>query len=159
MTGARATKHSWYGFSIHARSGVYPTNKWQGIAQLIGWHPACETNKTIIIDQEANGEIVVAGFADNENATNNYTIEGVNVFRHKLANSLPLNRWVDVVIYARYSATGNGEFKIWWDGAPKNSPSYQISGINLGDGCFDVNDNHTYGVYPKFGIYAFDVGG
>lgn len=158
MKGTRSNRECWYGLSMFIENGRFPTNKWQGIIQLIGWHPACETNKTVIFDVESNSHVTASGFFDNEGASNNGTVEGVRTFQTTLTTWMPKGRWIDVVIYARYSKWGSGVIRIWWDGAGKCCPTYQKYAINLADGCWVAGqDRHTYGVYPKFGVYAFDV--
>ena len=50
-----------------------------------------------------------------------------------------------------------GLIEVWFDGAPKNAPTYRAADINFGFGTWE-GDTLTTNIGLKFGMYNWDVG-
>ncbi|MBC8152241.1 MAG: heparin lyase I family protein, partial [Bacteroidetes bacterium] len=145
----RAKEDQWFGFSMYVPSQEFPSNKNIILAQLISFSSACPTDKTVVLGLTGT-TLKLEGYKGDQ------TTNVVSTASGTLTTALPRDRWIDVVIHARYSKNGTGLLEGWFDGAPLSNPTFRATNINLSTGCFDANDNLLYGCYPKFGMYCYD---
>ncbi len=153
VEGTRAKGESWFGFSIKIPSEGFPADKDFIFAQLIAWHPACETNKTIALSVVKNQVFVRAYFKPVAGPHG----EGEVVVDEVVLPNPPRDQWIDVVIHSKLSQSGTGFLRVWMLDDPALRPRLDKTGINLGGGCFDGQESMTYGVYAKVGMYNYDV--
>jgi hypothetical protein len=158
--GARHVGPLWYSFQLRVPSGGFPSDKSQIVAQLIAWHPQCETDKTIAVSL-LNDKLSAASWAGDTPIDNGGTPFYPTVVlngEYGLTDAMPRDRWLRVVLHARPSNQGTGIFEGWLlDEQGAEMASFSQRDINLGTGCFHPNGELLYGVYPKFGIYAYGV--
>jgi hypothetical protein len=72
---------------------------------------------------------------------------------------VPLDTWVPIILYFKASNNGNGAFKVWVNGAPKETPTYNRTNINFGFGVWTNGTtlapgnrlSHKMGLYNRTG--------
>jgi hypothetical protein len=156
VVGPRATQNEmWFGYRFLIPAS-FPDDKNVIIGQLICWEKTAPTNKTLSLSLQG-GRLNVSGFFADREGARNPTRPGELVARGLLSPAVPRERWVDVVVHARLSSTGDGLLRVWFDGAPAEQPTFVASGIKLGVAHFAAPDQPRFGPYPKAGMYCWDA--
>lgn len=149
ISAARIKKEGWYGFSFYLPSNEFRFDKDTIIAQMHSYTPTCNPAKTIALSVGNSDRLDLTYWYGDANLVE-YSYETL-----PLARPTPRDRWVDIVIHVRYSRSNQGLIEVWYDGAPKDAPSYRRTNINIGSDCWN-GDELLNGTYQKWGIYAWN---
>lgn len=152
----RMTTEGWYGFSFYMASGDFPTNRGCIIAQVPCWHSSVpNTDKTLVLGTQSDGSLqwsAYYGVGDGgATQTANYIVWPAGTIQNNF------NRWHDCVVYVKFSNTGNGILRIWYNNNSPTSPNFQATNIMFGNGAWTSPDLMTHGAYVKWGVYAWDT--
>lgn len=148
-------KEGWTAFKLFIPASGYPYNKDTIVAQIFS-EGGCSSWTGVFHIQN-----------------NNLTIERrgggcVAPTTATIATNLPRDTWIRIVCQFQASSNGTGFFKVWYNGAPQSSPSYQANNINFGFGTWTgdtLRSDGDYGVFGseldnmirlKIGMYCFD---
>jgi len=136
----------WYGFKLYVPSPGFPTNSTTIVTQVFqkgdcnSWAAHLDiTNRDLVIQHRSScGKPTEAVVYPN----------------------LPVNTWVPVIMYFKASNNGNGALRVWVNGAPKQTPSYDLSNINFGFGQWTNGTTLAPGnsLGHKMGIYTMSGG-
>lgn len=148
----RIKKEGWYGFSFYAPDTFPLSGKAIVLGQVIAWHPSLpRTNISIVVSIEPSGHLILTGaYGEGDGGK-------VTTVNTTIASKVSNNSWHDVVLYFRFSRNNQGVLKAWFDGDLEETPTVSYTGINLGNGGWDNDDQMTHGAYIKWGPYNWDV--
>jgi hypothetical protein len=137
-------KEAWYGFYLYVPSSGYPTDKETGIAQFFQ-NGSCSSWAAILTIK--NNDLYIQRRAACVNQ--NFDLVAANI---------PRDVWIPIVIHWVASHVGAGQFQIWYNWAPQNSPTYNAQGINFGFGDWNADDTLAAGNSQglKLGQYDYD---
>jgi Polysaccharide lyase len=155
------TKEGWEGFELYVPSTGYPTDKTATVAQ--------------IFDNALDGASSWGGMLMIQNNQFRILFRGNEVAPTADANgnwgtlvdaTVPRDSWVPIVIHFITSRVKQGSLQVWIGGAPQNSPTFSISGINFGYGGsgtdgWDLSTDSllsTAGINLHLGMYNWDTG-
>jgi autotransporter-associated beta strand protein len=146
-------KEGWYGFYIYlpafnpAFVNSYPTNKQAGCAQIFQ-------------NGYCGGSWAALMIVTNNSLYLNYRSYCGTPNFVKIADDIPRDAWVPVIIHFVASHANGGMIQVWFDGAPPGSPSYGATNINFGFGTWNADDSlvSTNPLTYKFGQYDYDDG-
>jgi|GEM_PF-4698641 len=145
-TELRFTEDGWYGLNILFPSD-YPSDKNNIVLQLFAHGRGGSWAGTLIMQ---NNQLSIE---HRDWLTQNHTV-GV------LDANVPRDIWIPIIIYWKPSLDpNNGKVMVWYDGAPKDAPSYDYTGkfaFDDNDGWIGT-DTMVNGIGLKWGQYAADA--
>ncbi|MGJ8652525.1 MAG: carbohydrate-binding protein [Opitutaceae bacterium] len=151
----RFLEDGWYGLRLRVPSGDYPTDKDTIILQLFAHGRGGSWTGTLHIENNTL-KIVHRSWL-----TTNHTT-------YVLDADIERDTWIPIIIYWKPSTNPDiGKVKVWYDGAPEGSPSYDYTGkmgfdaIDDGNGGWDDGwvdeDTMISGIGLKWGMYCADA--
>lgn len=145
----RIRSTGWYAFSFRLPADFPAKNVI--LAQLICWTSALPaTDKTLAFFLDDDGRFRAAAYHGSGGPATR-TANGT------LTSSLALGVWHDVVVHATFANNSAGSLRVWLNGAPESSPTFQVSGIRFGNGAWTNSSTLSAGAYAKWGLYCWDV--
>lgn len=151
----RFREDGWYGLRIRVPSGDYPTDKNCIVLQLFAHGRGGSWTGTLEIE---NNKLKIV---HRSWLTTNHTV-------YELDADIARDTWIPIIIYWKPSTNpAIGKMMVWYDGAPKNSPSYDYTGKVGFDAISDGNggwldgwvdeDTMISGIGLKWGMYCADA--
>lgn len=145
----RIKSTGWYAFSFRLPTNFPAKNVVLG--QLICWTSALPaTDKTLAFFLDNDGRFRAAAYHGSGGPATR-TANGT------LTPSLARGVWHDIIVHATFANNTTGSLRVWMNGAPQSSPTFQVSGIRFGNGAWTDGTTLTSGAYIKWGLYCWDV--
>ena len=147
----KITGEGWYGFSIYAPESFPTPGKAIVLGQMIAWHSSLpSTSITITVHLEPTGALILEGAYGTGTGSKTVTVYS------EIAPTLTKGEWHDIILYCKLSRNETGILRAWYDGAPESNPTVEYTGINLGNGGWNSDEEMTHGAYVKWGLYCWD---
>ncbi|MER3385969.1 heparin lyase I family protein [Pectobacterium aroidearum] len=141
--GNGTQKEAWIGFMVYLPSKGYPMDKRGGIFQLFSSNGSCTSWA---------GMLTVV----NNSLMFSHRTGCVTPTEPILVKDIPRDRWIPVIVHVVVSRQQQGQVELWFDGAPKNKPTYSAKNINFGFGVWRDDDTIEGPMHFTFGQYAWN---
>ncbi|MGJ8639088.1 MAG: carbohydrate-binding protein [Opitutaceae bacterium] len=140
----RFREDGWYGLSVYFPSDDYPMDKNCIVLQLFAHGKGGSWAGTLIMNDNR------LSIEHRDWLTKNHTL-GV------LDEDIPRDTWLPIIIYWKPSTDPEvGKVKVWYKGAPEESPTYDYTGKFAYDDEWD-GDTMQNGIGLKWGMYCADA--